>query len=80
MADEAKAMRKELHKLTEFVKDFLTLLDHEMKKPSSAERSSRVADLANKLQFKNDYVRRFALNLDFNGKPLKRTPLVNKQH
>lgn len=71
MTPEQK-LRKDLKDLTGFVKDFLVLLDHEMTKPSSVERGQRIGQLARRLEMKNDMVRRFTLELDFNGKPLKR--------
>lgn len=69
---EAKAVLKEFRLLTDFVKDYLVLLDDAMRKPESAERGRRIAQLSNQLNMKNDTVQRFVLNLDFNGKPLKR--------
>lgn len=69
---EAKMLRKELRQLTEFVKDYIVLLDDAMRQPEGVERGKRIAALSNKLQFKNDSVRRFVLDLGFNGKPLKR--------
>lgn len=69
---DARKLRKSLKELTSYVKDFLVLLDHEMRKPSSVERGRRIGELARKLELKNDMVRRYTLELDFNGRPLKR--------
>lgn len=72
---ELKKFRKEFVGLTQFVKDYLVLLDHYMKQPESPERGKRIAALSNKLEMKNDMVRRFTLEIDFNGNPLKRKKL-----
>ena len=61
-AAEAKKLRKALTNLTGYVHSFLILLDYEMKKPSTPERGRRIADLANKLELKNDMITRFTLN------------------
>lgn len=71
MEASEKKLRKEFKLHTDFVKDYLVLIDAEMRKASSPERGSRIAQLSNKLQMKNDMVRRFALDLGFNGRPLK---------
>ena len=68
-------LRKSFHKHTDFVKDFLVLLDDAMRRLDGVERGKRIADLANKLEFANDSARRYGLDLDFNGKPLKRASL-----
>lgn len=65
-------IRKAFRKHTDFVKDYLVLLGDAMRQPDSVARGKRIAELANKLEFANDSARRFALDLDFNGKPLKR--------
>lgn len=75
---EAKTLRKELERLTSFVKSYVTLLDEAMKQPESVERGQRIAQLSNKLEFKNDSVRRFVLELDWNGKPLRRKPYTKQ--
>lgn len=67
-----QVLRKELHGLTDFVKDYLVLLDDAMRAPEGLARGKRIAELSNKLQMKNDMVRRFTLDLNFNGRPLKR--------
>lgn len=72
-----KKLFKECKSLTDFVKDYLVLLDHEMRQPSSPKRGERIAELSNKLQMKNDMVRRFTLDFGFNGKPMKRPRAVN---
>ena len=72
MDHQEKKLRKEFKSHTDFVKDFLVLLDAEMRAPSTPERGGRIAQLSNKLQMKNDSVRRFILELDWNGRPLKR--------
>lgn len=69
---QARKCRKELKHLTDQVQAFIILVDHEMKKPSTSERGSRIADLCNKLQMQNDVARRFTLGLDWNGRKLKR--------
>jgi hypothetical protein len=69
---EAKVLRLELTRLTAFVQSYLTLLDQAMKQPDGQARGSRIADLSNKLEFKNDSVRRFVLDIDQNGRAIKR--------
>lgn len=73
---EAKMLRTELTRLTGFVQAYVILLDQTMKGPEGVEQGKRIADLSNKLEMKNDSVRRFVLNLDFNGRKLKRKPYV----
>jgi hypothetical protein len=63
-------LRKGLRELTDHVQAYLVLVDQEYKKQESVERGKRLADLANKLQLKNDLVRRYTLELDWNGKKL----------
>jgi len=75
---EIKMLRKEMEKLTGFVKSYVVLIDDAMKQPDSIERGRRIADLSNKLEFKNDSVRRFVLELDWNGKPLRRKPYTKQ--
>lgn len=65
-------LRKAFKAHTGDVKAFLTLLDHAAKTLRGEEFGRRVADLSNKLEMRNDLARRFALELDFNGRPLKR--------
>lgn len=76
---EAAMLRRELERLTVFVRAYVILLDQTMKGLEGVERGKRIADLSNKLQFKNDSVRRFVLNLDFNGRKLKRKPYVRSK-
>lgn len=68
---EYRKLRKEFREYTDQVKAFIVLIDHTMKQPESVERGKRIADLTNKLELKNDSIRRFVLGLDFNGRPLK---------
>jgi len=70
---EQKALWKQFKKHTDFVKDYLVLIDDEMRKPSSESRGKRIAELSNKLQMANDSARRVTLELDWNGKPLRRS-------
>ena len=69
---ELKAMHKAFKTYTSFVKDVIVLVDDEMRKPSSPERGSRIAKLMNQLSIQTDSVRRFTLELDWNGRPLKK--------
>lgn len=66
------AMHRAFKTYTAFVKDVTVLVDDEMRKPSSPERGSRIAKLMNQLNLQTDAVRRFTLELDWNGRPLKR--------
>lgn len=72
MASKEQAYHRELRRLSDYVKDFLVLLDYTMKQPESVDRGRRVADLANKLEMKNDIVRRFTLEINRDGKKLRR--------
>jgi hypothetical protein len=68
-----KVLRKVFKDHTDFVQAAIKLLDNVMKtQPEGEARGRRIADLINKLEMKNDSVRRFVLDLDFNGRPLKR--------
>ena len=69
---QLKSMHKAFKVYSGFVKDVIVLVDDEMKKPSSPERGSRIAKLMNQLSLQTDSVRRFTLDLDWNGRPLKR--------
>lgn len=69
---ELRAMHKAFKVYTGFVKDVIVLVDDEMRKPSSPERGSRIAKLMNQLSLQTDAVRRFTLELDWSGRPLKR--------
>ncbi len=65
-------MHKAFKTYTSFVKDGIVLVDDEMRRPSSPERGGRIAQLMNQLNLQTDAVRRFTLELDWNGRPLKR--------
>jgi hypothetical protein len=58
-------LRKHLKALTDNVLRHLVLLDEEMKKPESAERGKRLAQLANALEMANDSARYRGLGIDF---------------
>lgn len=67
-----RKLRKAFKDHTDQVKLFLVLIGDAMNRLEGVERGRRIADLCNKLELKNDLVRRFTLEIDFNGKPLKR--------
>lgn len=79
----AKTPEQKLHKAftthTNDVKAFIVLLDHAARTLKGEELGRRLADLSNKLEMRNDLARRYALELDFNGKPLKRAPLSGEK-
>lgn len=58
--DATKELRKALASLTGFVGSYLILVDAAMKMAPHL-RGPRLADLANKLEMKNDMTRRFVL-------------------
>lgn len=60
-----RELKKHLRVLSAAVTAHLAALDAEMKKPESRERGSRIAKLANDLDFANDRVRYFALGVDY---------------
>lgn len=68
-----ETLRKELHGLTNYIKDYLALVDDAMRQPESAERGKRIAHLSNALNMKNDMIRRFVLDLNFNGRRMNPT-------
>lgn len=65
-------LRKAFKAHTDDVKAFVVLMEDAVKKLRGEELGRRLADLANKLEMRNDCARRFTLGLGFNGKPLKR--------
>ena len=69
----SRKYRRGLRDLTEAVSAALRMLDAEMKLPTSPERGSRIARICNGLQMSNDCAKRFALGLDWNGRPFKET-------
>lgn len=81
---EVKKLWKEFRGFTDYVQAYLTMLDQAMKEPEGLERGRRLAKLANELNLKNDCVRRFTLNLDFNGRPrgssARRAPRSRGKH
>lgn len=68
---EQKKLRKAFKAHTDDVKAFIVLLEDAVRRLSGVELGRRIADLTNKLEMRNDLARRFALELDFNGRPLK---------
>lgn len=62
--------RRELRKLSDLIQNYLILVDDAMKLPPP-ERGPRLADLSNKLEMRNDMVRRFVLEVTKSGRPLK---------
>lgn len=63
MTAAERKLRKDFKALTDKVKAFLAALDREMKQPSSPERGSRIANLANALNMANDSARRYGLDI-----------------
>lgn len=70
---EDRKLRKAFKAHTDDVKSFLVLLEDAMRRLRGEELGKRIADLANKLELRNDLARRFGLGLDWNGRKLKRT-------
>jgi len=64
---EANKVEKTLKELTIAVTDFLVGLDAAMKEPESAARGAKIATLSNKLNFANDSVMHFALDMPFDS-------------
>lgn len=65
--------RKYLKELTTTIDQFLRNFDKIMLTESTMKRGEALALETNKLNLANDSAKRFGLNLDFNGKPMKPT-------
>jgi hypothetical protein len=75
MKKEARELRKCLENLTMTVRQFIHLLDSEMKNPSDVARGRRIAKLQNSLEWVNDHARFLTLREDL-IKPKKMKPIV----
>ena len=62
---EIRKLRKALVDLTDTVGHGLALLDAAMQGPSTPERGSRVAKIANVMDMQNDSAMHFALGMNF---------------
>ena len=69
---EHRKLKKAFRDYTDRVKAIMVLLDDAMKQPESIDRGRRIAYLINQLEVQTDCERRFRLDLDFNGRPLRR--------
>lgn len=65
---EARRYKQRLKSLVYEVEAFLTLLDEEMKQPSTVERGKRIARLCNALEFEKDRAKHFGLDLPLKQK------------
>lgn len=69
---EIRNLKTHLTSLVLTAEQTIRLIDGEMKMPSTSGRGKIIARLLNALEMCKDRAKRYGLNLDFDGKPIRK--------